>query len=375
MKLYEFEAKDILKKNSIPVPTSILIEKYEDGISFIKSNKSFVLKSQVLTGGRGKAGGIKFANNEKDYKRELQNLFALKIKGLPVKKVLLEERMDIKNEIYLGYSILRSEAKIVFIISKEGGIAIEELAKEKPGAIIKQSLDILDGFEKDKIEESVKKIGLDKKTTGKITDISMKLYKVFTEYECDIAEINPLVITNDNNVIAADARISIYDEAIYKHPEYQKEEDTYNAIEKKAKRINLGYVGMSGDIGVIGNGAGLNMATLDIITYFGGTPANFLEVSGRTYHKAKEAIEVILSNPNVKIIFGNFFGCISRCDVIAKGLAEAIKSGTVRVPLVISMRGTGAEEGIETLKKAGVKELYEDDIDAGKRVVEILRGL
>lgn len=375
MKLYEFEAKDIFKKNSILVPAGLVIEKYEDGYQFLNSNKSVVLKAHVLIGGRGKAGGIKFANTEEEFRIELQNLLALKIKDLPVKKVLLEEKLDIKNELYLGYSILRSEAKIAFIISKEGGIEIEELAKEKPDSIIKYSIDILDGIDKDKIEEIVKKFEFDKEITDKIINIAFTLYKVFTEYECDIAEINPLVITSDNKVIAADAKISIYDEAIFKHPEYQKEEDTYTQLEKKAKRIGLGYVEMDGNIGVIGNGAGLNMATLDIITYFGGNPANFLEVSGKTYHKAKEAIEIILSNPNAKIIFGNFFGCISRCDIIALGLAEAIKSGIIKVPMVIAMRGTGAEEGIKTLKEAGLEEIYEDDIEAGKRVVEILKEL
>ena len=138
--------------------------------------------------------------------------------------------------------------------------------------------------------------------------------------------------------------------------------------------MDLGYVQMDGEVGVIGNGAGLNMATLDILTYFGGSPANFLEVSGRTYHKAEEAIRLVLSNPNVKVVFGNFFGCISRCDVIAEGLARAIKNGAVTVPLVVAMRGTGAKEGIETLKKAGLDEIYEDDIEAGRRAVELLQG-
>jgi succinyl-CoA synthetase beta subunit len=261
------------------------------------------------------------------------------------------------------------------MISGEGGMEIEELARDKPDAIIKYPIDILEGFEEYEIKKILKNFKFDERITSEIENIALALYKIFIEYECDVAEINPLVITSDNKVIAADARISIYDEAIFKHPEYQKEEDTYTLLEKKARRIGLGYVEMNGDVGVIGNGAGLNMATLDILTYFGGNPANFLEVSGRTYHKAKEAIEIILSKPNVKIIFGNFFGCISRCDVIAKGLAEAIRSGIIKVPIVIAMRGTGAEEGIKTLKEAGLEEIFEDDIDAGKRVVDILRRL
>lgn len=375
MKLYEFEAKSIFKKNSIPVPPGILLERCEEGLQFFASVKPVVLKAQVLTGGRGKAGGIKFADTEDEYRNEFRKLRELKIKDLPVKKILAEKKLDIKDELYLGYSILRSGAKIIFMISKKGGMKIEELAREKPEAIIKYSINILDGIKPDKIRQMVGKLEFDANITKKITGIANSLYEIFTEYECDVAEINPLVITSSNEVIAADARISIYDEAIFKHPEYQKEEDTYTQIEKKARRINLGYVEMDGNIGVIGNGAGLNMATLDILKYFGCNPANFLEVSGRTYHKAKEAIEIILFNPNVKIIFGNFFGCISRCDVIAAGLANAVKSGILKVPIVIAMRGTGAEEGTKTLKEAGLKEIYEDDIEAGKRVAEILKKL
>jgi len=375
MKLFEFEAKDILKKNGIPVPSGIVIEKYEEGHQFFISNKPVVLKAQVLSGGRGKAGGIKFANTEDEFKKELLNLHRLKIKDLPVKKVLIEEKLDIKNELYLGCSILRSKAKIVLMISKEGGMEIEELAREKPGAILKYPIDILNGIEKGPIDNLISRLGFHEDIKEKITEIVLSLYEIFTEYECEVAEINPLVITVDGKVMAADAKIAIYDEAISKHPEYFKEEDTYTELEKEARRQNLGYVEMDGDIGVTGNGAGLNMATLDIISYFGGKPANFLEVSGRTYHKAKQALKIILSNPNVKIIFGNFFGCISRCDVIAQGIAEAVKDGIIKVPIVIAMRGTGAKEGIETLKKAGIKEIFEDDIAAGERVVKVLKEM
>ncbi|PKM99356.1 MAG: ADP-forming succinate--CoA ligase subunit beta [Elusimicrobia bacterium HGW-Elusimicrobia-2] len=375
MKLYEFEGKKILKEHSIPVPRGGVYEEYSIDRESYLSNIPVVLKAQVLTGGRGKAGGIKLVDTEDEVRSSFEHILKLKIKGLQVKKILIEEKLDVKHELYLGYSILRSEAKIVFMISKEGGMDIEDLARTNPEAIIKFPINIIDGFDKDTIGDLVGKLGFANEITLQITNIAEILYGIFTDYECDVAEINPLVITDDDKLIAADARISIYDEAIYKHPEYQKEEDTYTTLETKARRINLGYVEMDGNIGVTGNGAGLNMATLDIITYFGGKPANFLEVSGRTYHKAKEAIEIILSNPNVKIIFGNFFGCISRCDVIAEGLAAAIKDGILNVPLVIAMRGTGSEEGLKTLKNAGVEELYEDDIDAGKRVIEILKKL
>ena len=373
MKLYEYEAKDVFRKNDIPVSDGVVVESPEDGLDFFHEHKPVVLKSQVLSGGRGKAGGIKFADDEEEYKANVDALLNLRIKDLPVKKVLVEERLDIKDELYLGYSILRSEAKIVLMISKEGGVEIEELAKDRPEAIVKHSIDILDGINEPEMKAIVAGLGFAGQTAMKIVHIGLSLYKVFTEYECEVAEINPLVITSDDDVIAADARIAIYDEAIPKHPEYQKEEDTYTELEKEARRQNLGYVEMGGNVGVIGNGAGLNMANLDILTYYDCDPANFLEVSGRTYHKAREAIEIVLSKPGVKGIFGNFFGCISRCDVIALGLAEAIRSGVINVPMVIAMRGTGAEEGIATLKEAGLADIYEDDVEAGERMAEILK--
>lgn len=374
MKLYEYEAKNIFKQYGITIPPGIVIENNKEGGHFFELNKPVVLKSQVLTGGRGKAGGIRIVNKMDDYRKEVDNLLTLKIKNLPVKKILVEKEIVIKKELYLGYSILRSDAKIVFMISKEGGMEIEELAQKKPDSIIKHPIDILDGLPESSISNIVKQLGFHDYAGKRITEIALSLYKIFTDYECEVAEINPLVITQNNEVVAADGKISIYDEAVYKHPEYMKEEDNYTELEKRARKSDLGYVEMDGDIGVLGNGAGLNMATLDIITYFGGKPANFLEVSGRTYHKAKEAIEIIISNPNVKIIFGNFFGCISRCDVIAEGIAEAVESGIIKVPIVISMRGTGAKEGIKTLIDAGLKEIYEDDIAAGERVVKLRRA-
>ena len=373
MKLYEYEAKDIFRKNNIPVSDGVVVESADDGLGFFNAHKPVVLKSQVLSGGRGKAGGIRFASTEDEYLASLDALLSLTIKDLPVRTVLVERKLDIKNELYLGYSILRSEAKIAFMISKEGGVEIEELARERPEAIVKHSIDILDGIGEPQMSDLVGGLGLSGDLADQIAQIARALYTVFTDYECEVAEINPLVITAQDEVVAADARIAIYDEAVAKHPEYQKEEDTYTPLEKDARRQNLGYVEMDGNIGVIGNGAGLNMANLDILTYYHCEPANFLEVSGRTYHKAKEAIEIVLSKPGVKAIFGNFFGCISRCDVIALGLAEAFKSGAINVPMVVAMRGTGAEAGIATLREAGLAEVYEDDVEAGKRMADILK--
>ncbi|MBN2407471.1 MAG: ADP-forming succinate--CoA ligase subunit beta [Elusimicrobia bacterium] len=373
MKLYEYEAKRIFKDNGIPVLESELVSSPEEGLDFFRKNGPIVLKSQVLSGGRGKAGGIKFAETEEEYREKTAGLLKLSIKGIPVKKILLERKLDIRNELYLGYAILRSKARILLMFSAEGGVDIEELSRNRPESVIKREIDINRGITPGEISSLLKQAGLEKDIINAVAGTAHKLYGIFTDYECEVAEINPLVVTGSGEILAADARIAIYDEAVHKHPGYIKEEDTYTELEKQARRINLGYVEMDGNIGVIGNGAGLNMATLDIITHFGGKPANFLEVSGRTYGKAKEAIQIVLSNPNVKVIFGNFFGCISRCDVIAQGLAKAYAEGIIRVPIVISMRGTGAEEGIKTLRAAGMNEIYEDDIEAGEKAVSLLK--
>lgn len=374
MKLFEFEAKKIFRENGIPVADFLVIDRPDRGEDFAADNLPVVIKAQVLTGGRGKAGGVKIAETLEEYRRLAPGILGLKIKGLEVKKLLLEKKLEIAREIYAGYTIDRSSGKIALMFSASGGVEIEELALSNPEAIVTREIDILEGLIPEDAAGAVAAAGFEGETLQTLAGIVLKLYRVFTEYECSVAEINPLVITASGEVVAADARVAIYDEAAGKHPEYLKEEDTYTDLEKAARKMDLGYVQMDGEVGVIGNGAGLNMATLDILTYFGGSPANFLEVSGRTYHKAEEAIRLVLSNPNVKVVFGNFFGCISRCDVIAEGLARAIKNGAVTVPLVVAMRGTGAKEGIETLKKAGLDEIYEDDIEAGRRAVELLQG-
>ncbi len=373
MKLFEFEAKEIFKKNEIPVLDSALIKSPENGIDFFKEYKPVIVKSQVLSGGRGKAGGIKIASDEEEFRVVVNELIGKKIKDLTVKRVLIEPKVDIASELYMGYTIDRANKCITFMLSDEGGVEIETLAKEKPTAIIKEEIDIMDGIARPRMEEICFGLNYSKEIIDKIAVTGIKLYNAVTEYECQVAEINPLVITEDGSLLAVDARISIYDEAVYKHPEYEKEEDTFTDIEKRAHRLDLGYVEMNGNVGVIGNGAGLNMATLDILQFYGAEPANFLEVSGRTYHKAAEAIEIVLSNPRVKAIFGNFFGCISRCDVIAGGLADAYKKGVIKVPMVVAMRGTGGEEGRKTLKVAGLTEIFENDIEAGKKLAEILK--
>ncbi|OQA92372.1 MAG: Succinyl-CoA ligase (ADP-forming) subunit beta [Elusimicrobia bacterium ADurb.Bin231] len=377
MRLYEYEAKAIFKRQGISVPEGFVT----DGKGYDKPDfkKEFVVKSQVLIGARGKAGGIKFAKNDEELRNAVSLLIGKDIRGLKVKKLLVEEKLNIEKEFYAGVIFNRSSGKIVVIFSTKGGMEIEEVAKTDPSAILKKEVDISDGFSEKEAEDFVSGAGISDKLLKPVSQTVKKLYDTFVLYDAEIVEINPLVVTKQSEVLACDARMSIYDDAIPKQmkiiPEIlNREDDTLTPLEKEARTHGLGYIEMDGSVGVIGNGAGLNLTTLDMLQYVGLKPANFLEVSGRTYDRAEAGLRIILKNPNVKVVFGNFFGCISRCDVIAIGLAEAVKKGVLPkdIPMVIAMRGNGGAEGSETLKNAGI-EVFEDDETAVKRITEILK--
>ncbi|MHC1605384.1 MAG: ADP-forming succinate--CoA ligase subunit beta [Candidatus Methanofastidiosia archaeon] len=369
MKLYEYEAKKIFEMEGIPVPKGEKIED-ADPDAFNRYEK-IVLKSQVLSGGRGKAGGIKFPETVAEFQKNVNELLGSKIKDFEVKSLLVEEKLDIDQELYCGITISRADGKVVVMVSSEGGVDIEQVAKESPGKIISEKIDIRKGLPIHKVIDMARKIGIREKKELEVANILVKLYSIFRKYDAETAEINPLVITKDDRIVAADAKLDIYDEALFRHPEFKREDEFFTELEREARRYGLGYVEMDGNIGVIGNGAGLNIATLDILRFYGGNPANFLEVSGRTYMLAGKALEIVLKNAKVKIVMGNFFGSISRCDVIAQGITNAIKEGKVTVPLIVAMRGNGAEEGRKILKKAGI-EVYEDDKVAAKKVIGIL---
>jgi succinyl-CoA synthetase beta subunit len=372
MRLFEYEAKKIFKENGIPIPNGGVAKSVREAEEIFKDMGVAVIKSQVLVGGRGKAGGIQFAEKESQIKEHAAHLLSFQIRGFGVHSLLIEEKLDIESEIYLGVTIERNLGKAVVLVSSKGGIDIEELARTDPDRIIKELVDVRRGLRPYEAAEIVRRAGPKGKVLTQAARILGQLYDVFWKYDAEVAEINPLVVTKDGSLIAADAKINIDDEALKRHPDIRQEDEFLTDLEREARIHNLGYVEMDGEIGVIGNGAGLNMTTLDILRYFGGEPANFLEVSGRTYMKAEKAIEIVLKNPKVKVILGNFFGSISRCDVIAQGLAEAIKKGKVTKPLVVSMRGNGAEEGRKILSNLGVP-IYENDRIAGEKTVELAK--
>ena len=372
MRLFEYEAKEIFAKNGIPIPKGGVATTLEEAEGVYGGLGSVVVKSQVLVGGRGKAGGIKFANTPVELKESVAALLGSEIRGFRVGSVLIEEKLDIEKELYVGVTVERSQGKAVVLASGKGGIDIEELARTYPDQIVKELVDVRRGLRPYEAADILRRAGVSGKALTKASGILVRLYDIFWAYDAEVTEINPLVVTKDGGLIAADAKMNIDDEAVRRHPEVRQEDSFLTTLEKEARTHNLGYVEMGGTIGVIGNGAGLNMTTLDILRHYGGEPANFLEVSGRTYMKAEEAIQIVLKNPKVKVIFGNFFGSISRCDVIAKGLAEAIKKGKVTKPMVVSMRGNGAEEGKEILRALDVP-IYENDQIAGEKAVELAK--
>ena len=372
MRLFEYEAKQIFSKNGIPTPKGGVATTPEEAGGVYEGLGSVVVKSQVLVGGRGKAGGIKFANTPVELKESVAALLGSEIRGFRVGSVLIEEKLDIEKELYVGVTVERSQGKAVVLASGKGGIDIEELARTYPDQIVKELIDVRRGLRPYEAADILRRAGVSGKALTKASGILVRLYNIFWAYDAEVTEINPLVVTKDGGLVAADAKMNIDDEAVRRHPEVRQEDSFLTTLEKEARTHNLGYVEMGGTIGVIGNGAGLNMTTLDILRHYGGEPANFLEVSGRTYMKAEEAIQIVLKNPKVKVIFGNFFGSISRCDVIAKGLAEAIKKGKVTKPMVVSMRGNGAEEGKEILRALDVP-IYENDQIAGEKAVELAK--
>jgi len=372
MRLFEHEAKQIFAKNGIPTPKGGVATTLDEAEAVFTDLGSVVVKSQVLVGGRGKAGGIKFADSLVELRENAGALLGSEMRGFKIHSVLIEEKLDIQRELYLGVTVERSQGKAVVLASGKGGIDIEELARTYPDQIVKELVDVRRGLRPYEAADILRRAGVGGKALTKAAGILVRLYDIFWAYDAEVAEINPLVVTKDGSLVAADAKMNIDDEAVKRHPDVRQEDSFLTELEKEARTHNLGYVEMGGSIGVIGNGAGLNMTTLDILRYYGGEPANFLEVSGRTYMKAEEAIQIVLKNPKVKAIFGNFFGSISRCDVIAKGLAEAIRKGKVIKPMIVSMRGNGAEEGKEILRALDVP-IYENDQIAGQKVVELAK--
>ncbi len=377
MKLFEYEAKEILARKGVKVPRSVLVTPSDDPIAKMKEaglTPPVVVKAQVLVAGRGKAGGIKMAKTEEEVRQVVQELFNKPIKGLVPRLLLLEEAIPHEVELYAAIVLDRSARKPVVLASKYGGMDIEEISREKPESIVRQHIDPFIGMKGYQARLIGKRIGLSGKALSSFSRFLTALYNVFVEYDAELAESNPLALVGDE-VIPLDARMIVDDNALYRHQELVKEIELtgeYTEWEIKARKAGLAFVELDGEVGIIGNGAGLTMTTMDLVYEFGGKPANFLDIGGgASADLVKKAVSFLIEYPKAKKIFINIFGGITRGDEVAKGIVKAMEElGQIPKPIVIRLAGTRAEKGKEILQKAGI-EAFTDPIEAVKRVIEL----
>jgi succinyl-CoA synthetase beta subunit len=354
MKIHEYQGKEIFAKYGVPVPQGRVAFSPDEAASIATEiGKTVVVKAQVHAGGRGKAGGIKVAKTPDEARAAAEQIIGMEIKGLKVEKVLVEEAADIKEEYYLGITTDRAARRNIVMVSKEGGIEIEIVAEENPGAIARLHLDPAIGLQDFQIRQLGFEANLPPLALKGMGAFLKALYRVYLDYDCSLAEINPLVLTGDGKLIAADSKIVLDDNALFRHPELAqfREEQEDDEIEAEAHRRGLTYVRLDGNIGIIGNGAGLVMTTLDVVKGEGGSPANFLDIGGGAKAElVTKAIDTVLLDKNVKGIFFNIFGGITRGDEVAKGMLEAIATMDIKVPIVVRLTGTRAAEGLALLE-------------------------
>jgi succinyl-CoA synthetase beta subunit len=356
VKLHEYQSKRIFAQYGVPIPQGDVATTPEQARQIaVRLRKRVVIKSQVLVGGRGKAGGIRLANDPDEAERVADQILGMNIKGLSVKKVLVDEAADIAKEIYLGIVIDRARRRPVMMASAEGGVEIEEVARTAPERIVRIAIDPFLGLQTYQGRELAFGIGLSKELVRDFTKIAQGLYNAFLNCDASLAEINPLVVTGEGKLLAVDGKILLDDNALFRHFELaeMRDADEETPEEQEARRHGLSYVQLDGEIGCMVNGAGLAMATMDITKLYGGEPANFLDIGGGAQaDKVAAALRIILSDPNVKAVLFNIFGGITRCDEVAKGILEALHEVKTDVPMVARLVGTNEEEGRRILAEA-----------------------
>ena len=383
MNIHEHQAKEIFKKFGINVLNGVVIfdtKEIESKIKKLQSN-NLMLKAQIHAGGRGKAGGIKMVKNLGQLNKEAQKMLGKILitpqtgkSGRKVKRLYVEETCDIDKEFYLSCLVDRASSKIAFISSAEGGVDIEQVAKKNPKKIVTVKLNISKLVSKEDVKKIIKPFGLSVKLEKQAFNLIQSIYKILLEKDASLIEINPLILTKDNNLICLDAKINFDDNALYRHPDIVSLKDTNeeDPIETEAKKHDLAYIKLDGKIGCMVNGAGLAMATMDIIKLYGSEPANFLDVGGgASKEKVSAAFKIILSDKSVKGILINIFGGIMRCDVLAQGLVEAARETNLSVPLVVRLAGTNVELGKEILKKSNLRIISASNLaDAATKIIE-----
>jgi len=379
MNIHEYQAKELLGRYGVKVPRGKIAftprEAEEIAKEFLADgkNSACVVKSQIHAGGRGKAGGVKFAKTGEEARANAEALLGKVLvthqtgpRGKEVKKVLVEEGCQIAKEYYLGVVVDRAHQRVCMMASSEGGVEIEEVASKNPGKILKEYVDPAVGLQAFSARNLSFGLSLDKALVNKAVKFMMGLYNAFVSLDCSMAEINPLVVTKDGEVMALDAKISFDDNGLFRHKDIEgmRDLDEEDPREVEASRYNLNYVSLDGNIGCMVNGAGLAMATMDIIKLYGGSPANFLDVGGgATKEQVTAAFKILMSDKNVRAVLVNIFGGIMRCDIIAEGIIEAAKDVGVKVPLVVRLQGTNVDRGRELLGRSGLNIISADKMD------------
>ena len=383
MNIHEHQAKEILKRFGIPILNGVVIYDLIEVTKKIKklNSSNFIIKAQIHAGGRGKAGGIKIIKNFNKLNEEVKNMFGKTLithqtgpAGKKVKRIYIEETCEIKKEFYLSCLVDRSSSKVAFISSIEGGVDIEKVAKKNPEKITTVKLNLSKLIKDEEINKIVIPFNLPEKLKNKAFNLIKAIHKILIEKDASLIEINPLVLTNNEELICLDAKINFDDNALYRHEDILllKDPNEIDPIELEASKYDLSYIKLDGTIGCMVNGAGLAMATLDIIKLYGSEPANFLDVGGgASKEKVSAAFKIILSDKNVKGILINIFGGIMRCDVLAQGVVDAAKEINLSVPLVVRLAGTNVKLGKEILEKSNLKIISANNLsDAAKKIVE-----
>ena len=386
MNIHEHQAKKLLKEYGAPVSNGIVIfslDEIQEKIGNL-SSKEFVLKAQIHAGGRGKAGGVKLVKNLDDLQAEAKKMFGKILitpqtgpAGKEVKRLYIEEASDISNELYLSCLIDRESSKIAFISSTEGGMDIEKVKKEKPEQITTTKVELSENISKENVEKIIEPFKFNTSQKEESKKLIEALFKIIKEKDANLIEINPLIITTEDKIVCLDAKMNFDDNAMFRQSEIFKLRDLNEEepAEIEASKNDLAYIKLNGSIGCMVNGAGLAMATMDIIKLYGEEPANFLDVGGgASKEKVSAAFKLILSDKNVKGILINIFGGIMRCDVLAQGVIDAVKETNLNVPLVVRLAGTNFKEGKKILDDSGLKILSANDLnDAAKKIVEAIK--
>ena len=387
MKIHEYQAKEILKSFGVPVPKGRAAENHEEARRIAEEigKGQIVVKAQIHAGGRGKGGGVRVVSDPEEAEKAAKEILGMTLithqtgpTGKVVRKVLVEEGVEIKEELYLGAVVDRSRACPVLMASREGGVEIETVAAESPEKIVREWIDPSVGLRPFQANKIGYELGLEPGQVGRMRNIIFGLYRAFSEKDCLLAEINPMVITPSGDFIALDAKMNFDDNGLFRHKEIAALRDlTEEApLEVEASRYNLNYIKLDGNVGCMVNGAGLAMATMDIIKVAGAEPANFLDVGGgATVEMVKNGFKILMSDPEVKVAFINIFGGILRCDTLANGVTEAVREVKVNVPIVVRLEGTNVEEGRRILNESGLNFTVAIGMkDGAEKVAEALKA-